>query len=122
MDWRRWLAMLCIALTTALAFEPAHAGEYAQHASADMIQVGDGHVIHVHVDDGADHHPGQQPDHDGDEPHAHFCGGAHAVQLPNSGGEVRADQNVLKLGFAFDTARDTSGPIYGLERPPRRAA
>ncbi len=114
--------MLCIALAAALSFEPAHANESVRHASAETIYIGDGHVVHVHVDD-ADHHSGGgQPDHDGTEPHAHFCGGAHAVQLPSTGGEVRADQNVLKLGFAVDTARDTSAPIYGLERPPRRAA
>ena len=122
MDWRRWLAMLCIALTAALYLEPAHAGENIQHSSTDMIYIGGGHVIHVHTDDGANHHPGGQSDQDGTEPHAHYCSGGHAVQLPGGGGEFRAGQNVLKIGFVTDAAHHTSGPIYGLERPPRLAA
>lgn len=116
-DWRRWVAMLCISLMSAFAIAPAHADEYGAMAAAFAI---DGHVIHRHAAPNDQSQPEQQPP-DGSEPHYH-CGGVHAASIATNGAQVSSSRAKLAVVIAPTSSWVTPSPIYDLERPPRQFA
>ncbi len=117
-DWRGWLAAFCVVLVSFLYLEPAHAECNEARAVEGMSYADDTHVVHTHDDHTGHDHPADAPDHEGDEPHAHHCAGAHPVQLPASGGGL-LEQRPISVVFDPETAAAATMLHFGLDRPPR---
>lgn len=117
-DWRRWVAILCAILVSALSIPSAHADSFVSAQAS--IEIGADNA-HGHQDHNDNHHRGE-PEHDGSEPHSHHCSSAHAASVPCADTHLNASRTALSVAFAHSSSWPAAGPIYGLERPPRPIA
>lgn len=104
-DWRRWVAMLCIALTAAFALDLAEAAVPCDNGACSE-------ACNVLGCDDQDENGAPCPQH-------HCCHGA-AVAEPNAGAAIimiraRDTQPSLRAGHLV------SNKPSGLDRPPRHA-
>ncbi|WP_135209744.1 hypothetical protein [Vitreimonas flagellata] len=118
MNWRRWVAMLCIALLAFVMFEEASPA----HAAADLAQA----AITFDAVNGADQvQPSSDQDQYPDGPFqpAHHCCAAHTSSVaPVMHNTAVLAQPSLRVRVPLSVEAALSHAPEGLERPPKATA
>ncbi|MGH6950975.1 MAG: hypothetical protein ACREH4_08885 [Vitreimonas sp.] len=105
-DWRRWVAMLCIALVAVFAFDLAEAASPCENAGCTAA-----------CDMGACDDPGE----DGAPcSQHHSCHGGAAASAPSIGASV-AVRRMMSVAIGWREVLVAAGYLDTLERPPRAA-
>jgi len=119
MNWRRWVAMLCIALLGFIMLEEASPA----HAAADNAQAGivyllaDAETASVETAGGGEEAPANPA-----QPQHHCCAAHCNGMTPALSGSVVTAQVMLRLVAPRTTHGAPSGAPNGLERPPKATA
>ncbi|MBN8607594.1 MAG: hypothetical protein KF779_18060 [Hyphomonadaceae bacterium] len=119
MNWRRWVAMLCIALLGFIMLEEASPA----HAAADNAQAGitfllaDAEGAAVESAGGGEQTPASPA-----QPQHHCCAAHCNGMTPALASSVVTAQVMLRVAAPRSTHGAPTGAPNGLERPPKATA